>query len=143
MNQYCYRTRSSAQFQRCKCCSMPSIYRPPFIGYVSKTCAISARSSVDSSTSPACRFSKVRFTFLRSAHVNDDYDRKTTGSYTHEDPGSGTMWSPRAPTQAIHSCATVTPLRFATVVRDSTNLRLWLRFLVHGSRVCQSKSEGR
>ena len=66
-SQYSRRTRSSTQFQRFKCCSILSIYRPPFAGYVSKSCPISARSSPDSSTSTACKFSNVRFTFLWSA----------------------------------------------------------------------------
>jgi hypothetical protein len=54
-----------AQFQRFNCSSGASTYRPPFLGYFSNSCATSARSSVDSSTSPACRFSNVRFMFLR------------------------------------------------------------------------------
>ena len=132
-SQYSRRTRSSTQFQRFKCCSILSIYRPPFAGYVSKSCPISARSSPDSSTSPACKFSNVRFTFLWSAPGSTTTMKKKeteqgSGSYTHEDPGSGTMWSPRAPTQAMHSCASVMPLRFAMVVKGSTTLRLSLMF---------------
>jgi len=58
----------SAQPQRRNCFSGTlSKYRAPFLGYFSKSCAISARSSVDNSTSPPAWFSKVRFTFLCNA----------------------------------------------------------------------------
>ncbi len=61
-----FRRRLSAQPQRWNSFSArPSTYREPFLGYFSKSCAISARSSVDSSTSPLARFSEVRFAFLR------------------------------------------------------------------------------
>ena len=43
---------------------------------------------------------------------------------THEDPGRGIMWSPSAPTHAMHSCATVMPFRFAMADKPSTNWRL-------------------
>jgi hypothetical protein len=76
----------------------------------------------------------VRFMFLRrAAHgsINNERPEEARneesgeGGYcTHEDPGSGMTWSPRAPTQAMHSWATVMPLRFATAVRVSTSLRL-------------------
>ena len=106
--------------------STPSIYRAPFLGYFFNSSPISAKSSVDNSTSPALRFSKVRFMFLQGTNgVNDEQERQETQgryrgrSYTHEDPGSGMMWLPRAPTQAILSWATVMPLRFAIVDRVS------------------------
>ena len=58
----------NAQPQRCNCFSDAlSKYRAPFLGYFSKSCAISARSSVDNSTSPPAWFSKVRLTFLFNA----------------------------------------------------------------------------
>ena len=56
----------NAQPQRCNCCSLrPSTCRAPFLVYFSNGYAISARSSVDGSTSPADKFSKIRFAFLR------------------------------------------------------------------------------
>jgi hypothetical protein len=119
------------QPQRCSCCSVgPSTYRAPFLGYFSKSCAISARSSVDSSTSPPARFSNVRFAFLPRPHGVHGSEESTTNEVhvgkrkTHEDPGSGIMWSPRAPTHAMHSCATVMPFRFAMADKPSTNWRL-------------------
>ena len=81
------------------------------------------------------------------ARVNDDQEKQKaeTGrkSYTHEDPGSGMTWSPRAPTQAMLSWATVIPLRFAMVVRVSTSLRLWFIFFVRGSRMRQPERAAR
>ncbi len=73
------------QPQRCNCCSVgPSTYRAPFLGYFSKSCAISARSSVDSSTSPPARFSNVRFAFLPRPHgVHGQRNRQRT-SYMWE-----------------------------------------------------------
>ena len=86
-------------------------------------------------------FPKCALYFCGACTVNDDQEDKETGrgsgSYTHEDPGSGTMWSPRAPTQAMLSCATVMPFRFAMVVRGSTSLRLSLIFFDQRSWVCQ------
>ena len=86
-------------------------------------------------------FPKCALCFCGACTVNDDQENKETGrgsgSYTHEDPGSGTMWSPRAPTQAMLSCATVMPLRFAMVVRGSISLRLSLIFFDQRSWVCQ------
>lgn len=145
--QYNHHTKSSTQFQRCNFSSdTPSKYRAPFLGYFSKSCAISARFSVDSSTSPALRFSRVRFTFLHgTSGVNDQLERQEMlgrdggRSYTHEDPGSGMMWLPRAPTQAILSWAIVMPLRFAIFVKWSTSWRLWPIFFVRDSRVCQPR----
>ena len=61
-----FRLDLNTQPQRCNCCSeRPSTYRAPFRGNFSNSCAISAKSSVDSSTSPADKFSKVRFAFLK------------------------------------------------------------------------------
>jgi hypothetical protein len=61
-----FRLDLNTQPQRCNCSSVrPSTYRAPFRGNFSNSCAISAKSSVDSSTSPADKFSKVRFAFLR------------------------------------------------------------------------------
>jgi hypothetical protein len=73
-SSYSHHTQSSTQFQRCKfSSSTPSIYRVPFLGYFSKSCPISAKSSVDNSTSPAPRFSKVRFTFLHGTNgINNE-----------------------------------------------------------------------
>ena len=71
----------------------------------------------------------LRFYKERTVSTTGRKSKKTQGkdegrSYTHEDPGSGMMWLPRAPTQAILSWATVMPLRFAIFVRPSTSRRL-------------------
>ena len=91
-------------------------------------------------------FPKCALYFCGACTVNDDQENEETergsGSYTHEDPGSGTMWSPRAPTQAMLSCATVMPLRFAMVVRGSTSLRLSLIFFDQRSWVSQLERVG-
>lgn len=66
------------------------------LGYVSKSRLIFSRWSVYRPTSQACIFSKVRFIFVflrKRARVNDGKEKKEaergSGSYTHEDPGSG------------------------------------------------------
>jgi hypothetical protein len=49
---------------------------------------------------------------------------KKKNKETHEDPGSGTTWSPRAPTHAIQSWASVIFFRFAMPDKPSTSWRL-------------------
>ena len=134
----CYRTGSATQSQMCKCCSISSIYRPHFAGYISKSCPISARSSPDSSTSPACKFSKVRFMFLRSAHRST-----TTGKTKKRSEGVSRIltkiWEVGLRGCQEHQprqCSAARPwclLRSAMVVRCSTGLRLSLIFFDWGS----------
>ena len=58
---------------------------------------------------------------------SEEYDNKRgtcVKKKTHEDLESGIMWSLRAPTHTMHSCATVMPFRFAMTDKPSTNWRL-------------------
>jgi len=59
---------------------------------------------------------------------------------TYEDPGSGIMWLPSVQTHAMHSCASVIPLRFAMADKLSTSWRLCPIFWRPGGYVSREAS---